>query len=292
VTTNLLVDTTDVELSHVDAGEVGVQSIDINIGGPADGVDDIVTASTLTVDDVEDISISSSGDSDSNAITNFEANNLRNLTFTGEVDLAVDGLTDTIQDEVDASEFTGDLTLDLAGGGGVQTNAIALTVGSGGSTLSIDVDDENAHAITLGDGADTIDLAKELGNTYVDATASMMSITGFEGGEGNDVLDFAVGTAVATDSELEDIQTAVDDALEADSGLTLIEALDAALGAYTQAAKDVFWFEFDVSTFVAAVNDDDNDNDGNSDTFDEKEDFVIELTGTDLGITADNITVV
>ncbi|SFE96352.1 hypothetical protein [Nitrosomonas sp. Nm166] len=270
VVTNILTNVTDVELSHVNAGKVGTQSLAVDIGGEDAGV----TAGTLTIDGVENITINSSG-ADENTITAMENDALRILTITG--DQTLDITTENIQDSVDASEFTGELFIDLA----AQTTGIELVIGTGGSNIFVDAADEDAHAITLGAGAvDTLIVSNPDDGTFVDSVASRMVVTGFEGGA--DVIDFSNTTdaaatpALVDEDELADIQAAVDEVT------TLDDAFDAAIGAFTGAADEVYAFEFDGSTYVIYE-------DGtNAGTFDENEDFVIELVGTDLGLTEDN----
>jgi len=270
VITNVLINLADVELSHASAGGVGTQSIAVSIGGEA-----AVTAGMLTIDGVENISVESTGE-DANVITAMENDALRVLTITGDQDLDI--TTENIQDSVVASDFAGELTIDLS----AQANAIEVTIGTGGSNITVDAADDDSHAITLGAGAvDTLVVLNPDDGAPANSLTNRMAITGFEGGAGNDVVDFAdsAAGAVVTDAELEDIQAAVD---ALDSTATLTDAFDAAIGAFTGAADDVYFFEFDDSTYV--VYEDGTD----AAAFDTDEDYVIELVGTGLGLTEDN----
>ena len=273
-TTNLIVSVTDAELSHVDAGGVGTQSISASIGGDA-----AVTATTLTIDGVENISIESTGEA-ANTITAMENDTLRTLTITGDQDLTI--TAENIADGVAASAFTGGLDIDLS----AQTTAISVVTGSGDDTVTIDTVDALAHDVTTGAGSDTIEILNVNGGA-TETIANRIQISDFTVGDTGDTLDLSSGAGtIATDAELADIQTAVD-ALA--TGSTVTDALGAAIGAFTAAANDVYHFEFGGSTFVVY---EEGATTGTTGAFDDGNDFVIELTGTTGFTAADDLALV
>lgn len=270
VAINIIADVTDVTLVHANATRAGTQSMSVTIGKASTDL----TVGTLSIDGIENITINSVlGSTDGNAVTAMENDAARVLTITGTEDLNI--TPESVGAEVDAAEFSGDLVIDLT----AQAAAILITTGSGDNTITVDADDDNAHEIVLGAGSNTIDVNNE-NSVYVDATANMMTITGFKGGDGGDVLNLEDTVGVATTAELALIQAAVDEALAADAGLTLTEAAEAAVDAYAAAGNDLYWFEFDGNTYVVY------EDGGDADAFDIDADFIIKLVGTDLGLVA------
>ena len=265
---NLVTNITDVTLTHANAGRPGAQSMTVTVGKASTDL----TVGTLSIDGIENITLNSLlGSTAGNTIAAMENDALRVLTITGTEDLTV--TPESISAELNSTAFTGDLVVNLS----AQAGAISIALGSGDNTVTIDAADAHNHEITLGSGVDTIDINNE-NTAYTDATENMMTITGFEGGSGGDVLDLEDTAGVATEAELVLIQTAVDAALAADSGLTLLEAAEAAVDAYTAAGNDLYWFEFGGDTYV--IYEDGTD----ADAFDIDEDFIIKLVGTDLGL--------
>jgi hypothetical protein len=267
---NLVANITDVTLTHAAAGRPGTQSMTVTVGKASTDL----TVGTLSIDAIENITLNSVlGSTSGNTITSMENDALRILTITGTEDLSV--TPESISAELNSSAFTGDLVVNLT----AQAAAISINLGTGDNTVTIDADDDNAHEITLGSGVNTIDINNE-NSVYTDATANMMTISGFKGGSGGDVLELDDTAGVATVAELVLIQRAVDDALAADSGLTLVEAAEAAVDAFAAAGNDLYWFEFAGDTYV--IYEDGTD----ADAFDIDEDFIIKLVGTDLGLDA------
>jgi hypothetical protein len=196
---------------------------------------------------------------------------LETLTITGEgdTDLDVGAGALTSLTTVDASEMTGDLTIDLS----TAAELASVELGSGDDEITIDGtedgDDDAGLSITLGDGSDLLTFTSPAGNITDsdegDFEADIITVTDFDGDD--DYIDFG-GIAVQT------LANADRNAIEgADS---LFDAVELA-AAQTAAANDAVIFEFDNSTYVY-VN-------SNADTVFSDGDGLVELTGYTGGFT-------
>lgn len=297
-----LADKSTVQLNGVMAETVTLQVKDAGaLGHNADvlnlilGEDNVVSSldGGLVVTGLETLNITSQGmktnvadHTDDNVIASLSGlSNNANVNIIGSSDLKLTTGDMGAGVSFNATDFTGNLTLDasantkdvsIVGGsgndmltGGTGTNT--LSGGAGNDTLNSSI---GKDILTGGEGKDTFAFASI---TYSNL-AGYDTIADFTHTEDN--LDLTgVGGVKLSDADLLAAQNAVKALGE---GSTLEDALTAAANA-VNTANGVMWFEFDGKTYVYQES-----------TADQAAykagDLVVELTGTNLGLTADDIT--
>lgn len=264
-----------------DASSVGhnMDTLNLILGVEAAGVD----VGSVVVTDLENLNITSQGGANViDSLGGLSSNGV--VTITGDTALNLTTGAMGVAATFDAKDFAADLTLDAS----LNSKDLKITGGKGNDTLTggagKDVIEGGAGNDIIKSSAGTDKLTGGTGTdsfVYDDAADSVATaldvITDFT--HSQDKLDLSGLSAVAaTAAELTAVQTAVK-GLAAGSSLT--DALDAASKALTTDNK-VAWFEFSGKTYVYQES-------TGADTAYDATDLVIELTGTDLGITASDI---
>ena len=220
----------------IDAREIETLTIsvskDLTISGAGTAVDTLVGANAT-------ISISGSGDVNLGTVSSNAGATFQNFT-------------------INAGELAGKLT--VVTGAGNDT----ITAGSKGSDITAGA---GADKITLGAGTDTVRVAAGDSGATVTATSisGIDTITGFQGGLGGDVVDFAGGTAVTYKALTGGQKTSVANAND------LVEAANVIMAALD--LDEATAFEFGGKTYVIA------DLTTDSATYNGTNDAIVELVG-------------
>jgi len=263
----------DLTIDQVGAGSAGSldDSLDLTLNPGADA-----TQTKLTADNIETINLTSTSSADdpstvTNTITDFEADGLGTLNISGDSNLTfTNALTDPV-DLVNAGDLSGDLNLDISG----QTNAAAVTAGSGNDVLT---SSGRSDVIDAGAGDDQINVDADAAGTTDTVTVSVTT------GAGEDTVDHSVTQGLlrstVDDFSFGNDELATDDGQLDGSGITnatqAASFVNDALGAGTAAAADIEFlqagatgtpdtsavFEFDGSTHVVGSTNQAFDSDG------------------------------
>lgn len=280
-----------VTLQVKDAGSLGHTTDMLNLILGDDGVASTLTGA-LVVSDLETLNITSQGlktnlaaASDDNVISSLTGlSSNATVNIAGGTDLQLTTGNMGVGVTFNAKDFTGNLTLDAS----ANSKDVAITGGTGNDTF------------TGGTGNDTI--LGGAGNDTFKSSAGKDTLTGGEGKDsfvfssaahstlamydavadfkhGEDRLDLAgVSGVKLADTDLTKVQTAV---AELSGSASLNDALNAAAKA-VDTANGVMWFEFAGNTYVYQES-------ATGQTEYKAGDMVLELAGTSLGITTDDI---
>jgi hypothetical protein len=151
----------------------GSTTVDLALNGAT-------TTGAVTIAGVETVNVANSGTSSVSALT-LGAGEVINVTGSGSLTL---GSPSTTVTKVDASAFTGNLTIDTQ----VQTSLTSLKGGSGNDTLTVESDSANV-VVEAGAGNDTLNVAA---SATTDFTVSLT------GGAGSDI--FVLGSDAVFDN--------------------------------------------------------------------------------------------
>jgi hypothetical protein len=199
-----------VEITAEQTDELIIDQVDADAAGSSDDTQSITlnpsasaTQTDLTVDDVETVNLTSTTSADdatsvTNEVTNLDGSTLGTLNISGDVDLTFDGTIDATPSSVDASEFTGDLTIDLGSNG----SAAQVTGGTGDDSIT---GTGNRDLLTGGDGADTFVFAD--GDSVESSMATVTDFTVSGSVAEADTLDLVEG-AVSADTSDTDVSSA------------------------------------------------------------------------------------
>lgn len=263
----------DLVLTNMDNGGLleyvaaPTQEVKVSVKGAATGKTDVlnvtiaddtaVTASKLTVTDVETINITAD-DTDlgegeapvSHAMT-LEAEAATAVNISGDAKLALTLSNSNAITKIDASGNTGGLTVDISGIAPANT-FVTLTGSSADDTITMGI----GNAITGGEGKDTFTATAAKTD---DASTSFATIMDFGAGDklqlGNSA-DSLLKVDVNDETELTTVMTNVFKAAGSD--------------------KVVVWFQYQGNTFVAL----DADKSGAFNTGD----YIVKLSGTDIDL--------
>lgn len=248
-------------------GGADAVSLDVFDFGAAGGAD------TLTIDEIETLTINVSGTSQFTIASAAELETL-NITGSKALTLDADAATAVLLTTIDGSAATGALTIDADSG------AAAVTVKGGSGADTITVDGTFADQLTGNGGADTFVIAAGGNITAVPATVSalnklLVTVTDFAGADTLDLSGIvsAAGAKVAlTGTELADIADET----------TLLAAITKAASFAGGVNDDVVVFQYGDDSYVLVDEDNDQALSVN--------DTLIKLTGV-TSVAADDVVI-
>lgn len=296
--------TAPITVNFADAdGDADVANLALDRAGTS------TTDAVVNVDDIETVSVTSTG-----AATNFvdvrgDAVEAVNVAGGQSAELSVNAATLVNLETVNAGDLTGDFAFAAA-----ETNNLTVTGSSAKNTLNLTGDQDNTietfggtDSVTVGNGDNTIttgagndEITAGSGDNVIDAGAGNDTVVVGGGentvtlGAGNDTIE-ANDSAAASLTTVTDFNVEGDDTLSIDlttaptiadladrnaiqtavnglgAGDTLTDALDLAEG--TLGANELTWFEFKGDTYVFA-------DEANAGTGYTAGDFVIKLAGS------------
>lgn len=233
-----------------------------------------ITATDSNVDEDSDGVEYETGDRDLSTL-DLDAAEVTSVVISGNSNLSLDMTGNTAATTINASAFTGNLTITS------YADSATVTGGSGDDALTASGD---SNVLLGGDGNDTLTVA---------AGADLTTLTG---GAGNDTFVFNVPTTVNDYSTITDLSSG--DIIDLADGATFQAAAivkgdtavfqdfaNAATAVDGGAANDAAWFQFAGNTYIVV------DVNGNEGDFENGTDSVIKITGlVDLSTASYNQT--
>lgn len=271
-----------VSLLVKDAGSVGhdTDTISLIMGGETTGAN----VKGLVLTDLEVVNITSQGGANTiQGLTGHSAKAIMNIK--GDADLSLTTGDMGVSTTFDATSFKGKLTLDasansaamkITGGENddILTGGLVGDVIAGGKGNDTFKSSAGADTLSGGEGKDTFAYSV-LGHS---TASSLDNITDFKHAE--DKLDLsAVGGKAWASADLSAAQAAVQGL---GAGATLTDALNAAASS-VDVENGVVWFEFSGKTYVYQES-------ATGGSAYNAGDLVVELAGTNLGLTTDDFT--